>query len=70
MPNWCDNRLAIRGEASDVMEIVKLLETDAPLDFEALLPMPKHIRAGADYRVSEGRRVFQAGTGGRASTGP
>ena len=49
MPNWCDNRLAIRGAPATVMELVNLLEIDELLSFEALLPMPEHIREGGDY---------------------
>lgn len=33
------------------MELVNLLETNEPLDFEALLPMPEAIKNGADYNA-------------------
>jgi hypothetical protein len=58
MPNWCDNRLAIRGRPAEVMDLVALLEGDQPLDFERLIPMPQDIRDGADYEAHQGRNGF------------
>jgi Ferredoxin-like domain in Api92-like protein len=49
MPNWCDNRLAIRGTPAAVRELVELAEGDIPFDFERILPMPKHIHDGGAY---------------------
>jgi hypothetical protein len=49
MPNWCDNRLAIRGARNVVIELVELLEGDTPFDFERVLPMPKTIQDGGAY---------------------
>jgi hypothetical protein len=40
MPNSCDNRLAIRGNAQRVMALVKLLDGETPFDFERVLPLP------------------------------
>jgi Ferredoxin-like domain in Api92-like protein len=58
MPNWCDNRLAIRGAPGEVMDLVALLEGEEPLDFERLLPMPEAIRDGGDYEAHRGRDGF------------
>jgi hypothetical protein len=49
MPNWCDNRLAVRGAPVVVRELVEYVEGDGPFDFERLLPMPRHIRDGGMY---------------------
>ena len=58
MPNWCDNRLAVRGRPKEVMGLVQLLEGEDPLDFERLLPMPKEIREGRDYHAPGVPDVF------------
>lgn len=40
MPNWCDNRLIIRGSAENVKALVSLLDGETLFDFERLLPLP------------------------------
>jgi hypothetical protein len=49
IPNWCINRLAIRGEPQTVMRLVELLEGETPFDFNRVVPMPSGIKGGQPY---------------------
>ncbi len=49
MPNWCDNRLAIRGTSLVVRELADLMDGDTLFDFNRIVPMPKHVRDGGAY---------------------
>src|SRR5437016_3667433 len=51
VPNWCDNRLAIRGAPELVMELVELVEGDGVFDFQRLVPMPDKIREGGAHQA-------------------
>jgi hypothetical protein len=40
VPNDCVNRVAVRGPAADVINLVTLLEGASPFDFERVVPAP------------------------------
>ena len=47
MPNWCENRVTISGDAEDIVKFRELMEgpdhhgEDSIFSFNQLLPMPK-----------------------------
>lgn len=52
MPNYCDNKVTVRGLVPSVMELVQLMRSDERVfDFENILPCPKSLHettAGSD----------------------
>lgn len=41
MPNWCDNRVSVRGRRADVDEFCRLVKSDtSAFDFYKVLPVP------------------------------
>lgn len=51
MPNWCDNRLLVDGEPSDILGFARFVSSDsAILDFEKAMPIPTCCVEGADIR--------------------
>jgi len=47
MPNWCENKLIVRGSCADITAFVKkakLTEDGSDFCFEAFIPMPKELR--------------------------
>ncbi len=46
MPNWCDNKIVVRGEEEgDIEQFVSAVAgPNGPLDFEAIKPVPGLLR--------------------------
>lgn len=59
MPNWCENRLEIQGNAADIAAIVKLARCDEKLfDFEGIVPMPKTLQITCGSSTDHGFEVL------------
>jgi len=45
MPNMCENRLIVRGDAAEIERMLQFVKSDrTPFDFEKILPIPKRFR--------------------------
>lgn len=41
MPNWCDNKLEIQGDADEIKQVILSLEGDGEFDFNKVIPYPE-----------------------------
>jgi len=45
MPNMCENRLIVRGDAAEIERMLQFVKSDrTPFDFEKILPTPKRFQ--------------------------
>lgn len=41
MPNWCDDRLILKGNVKDIKDLINKYFTNNTIDFEKIIPEPK-----------------------------
>lgn len=49
MPNWCNNKLSVAGEAGEIQKFIQANLIDGTLQFGALVPRPDEFNKGNDW---------------------